>query len=136
MSLAFKMAEYLNVIFCVNERWLSGLGMGALCFSPVNQNLGNYVHSQLFWLYLKGGLSLVILFYGFIAYTLYKSIQCFKYCPQQIGVKICSAVVIALCTLDVLTNQFPTLSGAFYLGFWIGYNDFQLSKFSSLNELK
>lgn len=121
MSVALKMAEYLDVIRCVNNNWLTGLGMGAVCFSPATQNLGNYVHSQPFALYLKGGLILVALFYGFIAHNLFRGIQYFKDHPQENGVKICSAVVIALCTLDILTNQFQTLSGSFYLGFWIGY---------------
>ena len=132
MSVALKMSEYLEVIGCVNDHWLTGLGMGALCFSPATQNLGNYVHSQPFALYLKGGLILVVLFYGFIACTLFRSIQYFKYHPQESSVKICSAVVIALCTLDVLTNQFQTLSGSFYLGFWIGYISLDSKEYSGL----
>jgi hypothetical protein len=132
VSVTLKMAEYLDVIRCVNNHWVSGLGMGALCFSPATQNLGNYVHSQPFALYLKGGLILVVAFYAFMACTLFRSIQYFKYCPQESGAKICSAVVIALCTLDILTNQFQTLSGSFYLGFWIGYISLNPKEYSSL----
>ena len=132
ISVALKMAEYLDVIRCVNDHWLSGLGMGALCFSPATQNLGNYVHSQPFALYLKGGLILVVLFYGFIACTLFRGIQYFKYHPQEISAKIGSAVVIALCALDILTNQFQTLSGSFYLGFWIGYISLDSKEYSGI----
>jgi len=132
MSVALKMAEYLDVIHCVNDHWLNGLGMGAVCFSPATQNLGNYVHSQPFALYLKGGLMLVVFFYGYIAYALFRSIQYFKYHPQEIHAKICSAVVVALCTLDILTNQFQTLSGSFYLGFWIGYSCLDLKEYSGV----
>lgn len=132
MSVTLKMAEYLDVIRCVNDHWVSGLGMGALCFSPATQNLGNYVHSQPFALYLKGGLILVVSFYGYMTFILFRGIQYFKCCPQESGAKICSAVVIALCTLDILTNQFQTLSGSFYLGFWIGYIPLNSKQFSSL----
>ncbi|MBU3568165.1 hypothetical protein [Polynucleobacter alcilacus] len=121
-SVALKMAEYLEVIACVNDNWLSGLGSGALCFSPATQNFGNYVHSQPLWLYLKGGLILVILFYSLIIYTIFKIIQLFRDHPEEIGLRIGSAIIIALCILDILTNQFPTLAGSFYLGFWIGCN--------------
>jgi hypothetical protein len=123
MSVTLKMAEYLEVISCVNNHWLLGLGMGSTCFSPATQALGNYVHSQPFWLYLKGGLILIILFYGFIVYLLYKGIQFLRFYPLDFEVTICLAVVIALCMLDILTNQFPTLSGSFYLGFWLGWSD-------------
>ncbi len=122
VSVALKMAEYVEVMRCVNDDWLTGLGMGALCLSNGTQNLGNYVHSQPFSLYLKGGLILIVLFYSFMAYAIYRGIQYYTCHREEIGVKICLAIVIALCTLDMLTNQFPTLSGAFYLGFWIGYN--------------
>ncbi|MBU3546720.1 hypothetical protein [Polynucleobacter sp. MWH-Jannik1A5] len=132
MSVALKMAEYLDVIRCVNDHWLTGLGMGALCFSPATQNPGNYVHSQPFALYLKGGWILVVLFYGFIACTLFRATQYFKYHPQEISAKIGLAVVIALCTLDILTNQFQTLSGSFYLGFWIGYSSLDLKEYSGV----
>lgn len=119
MSIVIRLAEYLDVVNCVNDHWPTGLGMGALCFNPATQNLGSYIHSQPFWLYLKGGFILVILFYSFMVYVIYRD---FKYRTQDDGYIICSAALIALCSLDFLTNQFPTLSGSFFLGFWVGYH--------------
>jgi len=123
MSVALKMAEYLEVIRCVNNHWPIGLGMGATCFSPATQSLGNYVHSQPFWLFLKGGLLLIILFYSLIGHILFKGIRFLRAHPQNFELIINLAVLIALCMIDVLTNQFPTLAGSFYLGFWLGLSD-------------
>jgi hypothetical protein len=98
-----------------------GLGFGVNYYSPGPASVGNYVHSQPFWLYLKGGLILLTLFYGFIVLVLVKKYQAWTLSPQKQSIFISSLIVIGLCSMDVLTNQFPTLAGSFYLGFWIAF---------------
>ena len=71
-SVALKIGEYVQIVDLVGDDYLTGLGMGINYFSPGPGAMGNYVHSQPFWLYLKGGLIFLGLFYGFIALVLIK----------------------------------------------------------------
>jgi len=118
LSVALKIGEYLQIIHLVGDRYLTGLGMGATYYSPGPAAIGNYVHSQPFWLYLKGGLILLILFYSFIVWVLVKKYQAWKADPQNQSILVSALILIALCVMDALTNQYPTLAGSFYLGFW------------------
>lgn len=132
-SVVLKMAEYLDVIEQVSDHGLVGLGMGSSYFSPGPASVGNYVHSQLFWLYFKGGLILVALFYGFMLLVLVSKFRHWLMNPddlatpdlqkktQNLGIILSALIVIALGTMDALTNQFPTLAGSFYLGFWVNW---------------
>lgn len=121
-SYALKIAEYVHVINLVGGGWLFGLGMGVPYISPgLDIGSGSYVHSHFFWLYLKGGVVLVSLFYAFIAYCGLKKYQYFASQPYNQSIILSLVITISFCVMDLLTNQFPTLAGAFYLGFWITY---------------
>lgn len=120
-SIALKIGEYVQIVDLVGDHYLTGLGMGSNYFSPEPAAIGNYLHSQPFWLYLKGGLIFLGLFYGFIALVLIKKYQAQASNPQNQGIVLGSLIFIALCAMDALTNQFPSLAGSFYLGFWALY---------------
>ena len=121
-SYVLKITEYGHVINLVGGSWLFGLGMGVPYLSPgLDIDPGSYVHSQFFWLYLKGGLVLISLFYAFIAYCGLKKYEYLASRPYNQSIILSFVITISLCLMDLLTNQFPTLAGAFYLGFWITY---------------
>ena len=121
VSLALKIAEYSNVVSQVSDHWVSGLGMGASAFTPAIGGLSTYVHSQPFWLFLKGGVVLALLFYAWLIYFLYKKYNHLIHYQYNVSGNISFVILISLCAMDLLTNQFPTLSGSFYLGFWMAY---------------
>ena len=61
---------------------------------------------------------MLILFYSFIVWVLVKKYQAWKADPQNQSILVSALILIALCVMDALTNQYPTLAGSFYLGFW------------------
>jgi hypothetical protein len=118
-SVALKIGEYVQITNLVADHYLVGLGVGFNYLSPGRpEAIGNYVHSQPFWLYLKGGLILLTLFYGFIVCALVKKYQAWLADSQNQSILVSTLILISLCSMDALTNQFPTLAGSFYLGFW------------------
>ena len=125
ITVGYRLVEILDVIYKVGGHWLCGLGAGAAYYTP-GMNLGAvvegaYVHSLPFWLYLKGGVILVSLFYGVVSLGLIKLYIQYLYHPSNNFILICFSVLIGLCILDVFSNQFSALAGSFYLGFWLKY---------------
>jgi hypothetical protein len=124
-SVGLRFVENFDVMAKVGSHWLVGIGFGSSYYTP-GMDLpiameGNYVHSQLFWLYLKGGLLLAIFFYGFVSYFLLRLYRKLNPPPSNAAIMSGAVIVIALCVMDLMSNQFATLAGSFYLGFWLSY---------------
>jgi len=118
-SIILKIIEYSDVVNSVSDHKWTGLGMGSTYANIALENMSHYVHSQPFWLYLKGGFLLVSLFYIFVIFVLLQKYQVWIENSKNIQNLFIVMVLIGLCNIDILTNQFPTIAGAFYFGFFV-----------------
>lgn len=80
----------------------------------------NYVHFLPFWLYLKGGIIFVALFYFFLIKVLLMKLSYFKNNVKNISsIFINIGFFLGLISTDFMTNQFASIAGSFFLGFSI-----------------
>jgi len=121
IGINYRINEAIAAVKAVNRDFYYGLLPGAE-FAYIGSDIGpnkldNYVHFLPIWLYLKGGIVLVILFYTNLIDKILKIINILNIKNSSEEILIIS-ILIGLFFLDIMTNQFATISGAFYLGFF------------------
>jgi len=126
VGVSYRLMEAQRIIDGVGGNYLFGNGIGSSFFFPqvgVGSEVEmNYAHSLPLWLYLKGGLFFLVLFYSLCASFLIRRYRYIAHIDRNDGMAIYFLAILAsIIVVDIFTNQFATISGSFYLGLIGGF---------------
>ena len=122
IGIGYRVQEAIAVVKAVGDSIFTGLLPGA-GYTYLESDVGigiqdNYVHFLPFWLFLKGGIILVILFYYLLIKILTLKLSILNiYGMKMSSIYMIFGIFLGLIFTDIMTNQFTSISGSFFLGF-------------------
>jgi hypothetical protein len=123
IGIGYRVNEMMSVFKAVDGSIIFGLLPGAgYYYAGSDVGIGvqdNYVHFLPVWLYLKGGLVFLMLFYIFMIKIVGHKIKFIdEYALSLSPILVVLGIFLGLIFTDVMTNQFASISGSFFLGFF------------------